>query len=127
MVGVVRALDDCAVRVVDLATVESVRSALPDAEQVDGLGAMFALLADPGRLRLLTSLMHADELCVCDLAAACGMRESAVSHALRLLRAHRVVGVRRAGRMSYYRLHDGHVRQVLELGLRHLAEARDEH
>ena len=58
-------------------------------------------------------------MCVCDLAAASGLTESAVSHALRLLRAHRVVSVSRRGRMAYYRLDDAHVRMLLDLGLTH--------
>ena len=77
------------------------------------------MLSDPGRLRLLMSLLEAGELCVCDLAASSGLTESAVSHALRLLRAHRVVSVSRRGRMTYYRLDDAHVRMLLDLGLTH--------
>ena len=42
------------------------------------------------------------------------------SHALRLLRAHRVVTVRRAGRMAYYSLTDGHVRLLLDVALEHV-------
>ena len=80
---------------------------------------MFGLLADANRLRLLVSLLEGGELCVCDLAAATGMGESATSHALRLLRAHRVVKVRRAGRMAYYSLTDGHVRMLLDVALEH--------
>ena len=63
---------------------------------------------------LLVALLEAGELCVCDLAAVTGMSESAVSHALRLLRAHRVVSVNRRGRMAFYRLDDGHVRMLLD-------------
>ena len=40
-----------------------------------------------------------------ELAEATGASESATSHALRLLRAHRVVAVRREGRLAYYRPH----------------------
>ena len=47
------------------------------------------------------------------------MRESAVSHAPRLLRAHRVVSVSRRGRMAFCRLDDGHVRMLVDLGLAH--------
>lgn len=104
-------LDGCTVRIVDADKVAAVRDALPD---VGELADMFGLLADPGRLRLLAGLLEVGELCVCDLAAATGMSESAVSHALRLLRAHRVVQVRRAGRRSYYRLADSHVRLLLD-------------
>ena len=55
----------------------------------------------------------------CDLAALTGMSESAVSHALRRLRAHRVVLANRRGRMAFYRLDDAPVRMVLDLGLTH--------
>jgi DNA-binding transcriptional ArsR family regulator len=54
-----------------------------------------------------------------DLAATTNLRESTVSHALRLLRAHRIVAVRRPGRLAYYRLDDSHVRLLLQLGLTH--------
>lgn len=120
MNGSVSDMDSCAVRMVDAERVTAVRAALPAEADVADLADMFGLLADPGRLRLMTSLLEAGELCVCDLSAATGMGESAVSHALRLMRAHRVVQTRRAGRMSYYRLADSHVRLLLDLGLQHI-------
>lgn len=120
MTGSVLDMDSCAVRMIDAERVTAVRAALPPEEDVADLADVFGLLADPGRLRLMTSLLEAGELCVCDLSAATGMGESAVSHALRLLRAHRVVQSRRAGRMSYYRLADSHVRLLLDLGLQHI-------
>ena len=81
------------------------------------------MLSDPGRLRLLVCLLEGGELCVCDAAAAAGMSESATSHALRLLRAHGVVKVRRAGRMAFYSLIDGHVRLLLDVALEHVGHA----
>ena len=112
-------LDDCEVRLVDPDRVANVRVSLPPASLLEGLADVFGLLADANRLRLLVSLLEGGELCVCDLAAATGMGESATSHALRLLRAHRVVKVRRAGRMAYYSLTDGHVRMLLDVALEH--------
>ena len=94
-------------------------AALPADVDVSDLADVFSLLGDQGRLRLLIALLEGGELCVCDLAATTTMRESAVSHALRLLRAHRVVTVSRRGRMAYYRLADGHVRMLLDVGLAH--------
>lgn len=111
--------DGCAVRVVDAGRVSAVREAMPDEDDVAELADVFGLLADPGRLRLLVGLLEG-EMCVCDLAAACRQSESSVSHALRLLRAHRVVQVRRSGRMAYYRLADGHVRMLLDVALTHV-------
>jgi DNA-binding transcriptional ArsR family regulator len=108
------------VRVVDRARVTMVAAAMPEAEAVEELAQVFGLLADAGRLRVITALLEGGEMCVCDIAAACGHSESAVSHALRLLRAHRVVRVRRSGRMAYYRLDDSHVRMLLDLALVHI-------
>lgn len=117
-----RILDGCATRVIDRDRVLSVRAQLPPDAAVDGLGAVFGLLSDPGRLRLLIALLEG-EMCVCDLAAATGQSESGVSHALRLLRAHRVVQVRRAGRRAYYSLDDAHVRLLLDVALLHVTHA----
>lgn len=90
------------------------------------LADVFGLLSDPGRLRILTALLEG-EMCVCDLAASTALSESAVSHAMRLLRAHRVVRVRRSGRMAYYRLDDAHVRMLLDLALTHTRHANPVH
>lgn len=111
-------LDGCSVRVVDAGRVAAVRAALPDEATVGDVADVFGLLGDPGRLKILVALLRG-EMCVCDLAAASGQGESAVSHALRLLRAHRVVTSRRSGRMAYYRLADAHVRMLLDLALAH--------
>ena len=58
------------------------------------MAELFGVLADPNRLRLLSALAS-QELCVCDLAAAAKMSESAVSHQLRILRTMRLVSYRK--------------------------------
>lgn len=92
---------------------------MPATPEVAGL---FALLADPTRLRLLSALT-AGELCVCDLAASTGVNRSTVSHQLRTLRDGRLVRARRDGRVVYYRLDDDHVRELLAMGIAHAAES----
>jgi len=74
--------------------------------EAENLAAIFELLADPTRARLLHALTLANELCVCDLALLLGRSDSALSHQLRLLRDRRVVSRRKAGRIVYYRLAD---------------------
>jgi DNA-binding transcriptional ArsR family regulator len=116
----VTGLDTCLARVVDRERVAAVRGAMPSDEDVEQVADVFALLGDPSRLRLLVALLEGGEMCVCDLAAAAGMSESAASHAVRWLRAHRIVSSpRRQGRMMYYRLDDAHVRMLLDLALTH--------
>jgi DNA-binding transcriptional ArsR family regulator len=112
--------DSCALPVVDAGRVESVRRALPSQNVVEDLSQIFGLLADPGRLRLISALLEGGEMCVCDLAAATGHSMSAASHALRLLRVHNVVKVRRSGRQAYYRLADSHVRMLFDLAITHI-------
>jgi DNA-binding transcriptional ArsR family regulator len=90
---------------------------LPSAD-LDDAADIFGLLADPGRLRLLVVLLDG-ESSVGRLAESAHLSESSASHALRLLRAHRVVTARRDGRLVYYRLGDDHVRQLLQIALQH--------
>ena len=88
----------------------------------DEVASTFAILADTTRARILHALSLAEELCVCDMALLLGLSQSALSHQLRLLRSHRVVARRKAGRVVYYRLADEHVRHVFTDGLRHATE-----
>ncbi|TQL46894.1 ArsR family transcriptional regulator [Subtercola boreus] len=97
----------------------SVQAAMPTDADITDLADVFGLLGEPNRVRLLIALLDGP-MCVRDVAAAIHLSESAVSHALRLLRAHRVVEVRRQGRVAFYEIADAHVRHLLEVGLEHV-------
>ncbi|MEV4251263.1 metalloregulator ArsR/SmtB family transcription factor [Streptosporangium canum] len=112
--------DACSTLVVDAERVESVQQTMPSEEVVQDLAQIFGLLADPGRLRMMAALLGGGEMCVCDLAAVTGQSMSAASQALRLLRMHHVVKVRRFGRMAYYRLADSHVRMLFDVAITHI-------
>jgi DNA-binding transcriptional ArsR family regulator len=86
------------------------------------IGASLSLLVDPLRVRILSALFVADELCVGDLALALDATEDSVSYALRLLRTAGLVHRRRQGRMAYYRLRDGEARSALEAVLARLRD-----
>ena len=113
-------MDACSAKVVDAERVQQVKERLLDLDEAGRVAELFKLLGDPTRTRLLFALLEAGELCVCDLAETVEVPESAVSHALRLLRTAGVVRNRRAGRMVYYSLEDAHVRLLLDLSLEHL-------
>ncbi|EYB66318.1 regulatory protein ArsR [Deinococcus phoenicis] len=83
--------------------------------------SLLKMVADPTRLRILSAL-NIEELCVCDLAAVAGISESAVSHQLRLLRAHRLVSFRKEGRVVYYRLLDQHITSLIGNAIDHANE-----
>jgi ArsR family transcriptional regulator, lead/cadmium/zinc/bismuth-responsive transcriptional repressor len=113
--------DDCEVPVIHPVAVFAARAALAAAGATRAT-ALFTLLADPTRLRLLTALTSG-ELCVCDLAAATGINRTTVSHQLRTLREGRLVRSRRDGRVVYYALDDDHVRDLLAMGIAHAGES----
>ncbi len=92
---------------------------MPEYDEITRVAALFKLLGDPTRTRLLYALLDAGELYVSDLALATGTGESTVSQALRLLRASGVVTGRRDGRKIWYRLSDDHVRELLGITLEH--------
>lgn len=87
--------------------VERLRKDAPPDDAVVSIASLFAVLADPTRVRLLSALAGGDELCVCDIANVVGLTLSATSHQLRKLRDAGVVEFRNDGRMAYYRLRDG--------------------
>lgn len=93
---------------------------LVDGSTAVRLAETFRALSDPNRVRIVSLLSEA-ELCVCDLAAALEMSQSAVSHQLRSLRDLHLVRWRREGRQIFYALDDEHVSDLFNRGLDHVA------
>ncbi|WP_433369694.1 ArsR/SmtB family transcription factor [Streptosporangium sp. CA-115845] len=117
---VVAGLDACVTVEPDEARVAATRDRLVTPGEAARLADLFRLLGDQTRAQLLYALLEAGELCVCDLAETVEVSDTAVSHALRLLRTAGIVANRRSGRMIYYRLADAHVRMLLDLSREHL-------
>ncbi len=105
------------------------RPRLGERELLTGAGASelagtFKVLANDTRLRLLHALVRGEELCVSDLAAEVRMAPQAVSNQLQRLADRRIVAARRDGNRILYRIVDGCVPALLDLGLC-LAEEAD--
>ena len=100
--------------------VQAAMSAVLDDATAVRLAETFKALSDPSRVRIVSLLAEA-ELCVCDLAAALDMSQSAVSHQLRTLRDLRLVRWRREGRQIFYTLDDEHVADLFRMGLDHVS------
>ncbi len=86
-------------------------------EQAAGLMAVFKILANDTRLRLLHALARSGELCVTDLAAAVGRKPQAVSNQLQKLVDRSILGCRRDGLRIRYRIIDQCVTALLDQGL----------
>lgn len=111
----------CKTSLVDLKKVRQVQPEVLKTEKAQRMAELFSALSDPHRLKLLSALAE-QELCVCDLAAAVKMGESAVSHQLRVLRSQRLVKYRRQGRNVYYSMADDHIMTIYRVVAEHLDE-----
>ena len=94
---------------------------LPPENDLYDLAELFKVFGDSTRIRILFVLLGS-EVCVCDLAQALGMTQSAISHQLKILKASKLVRFRREGKSVFYALADDHVRTILSQGMEHIGE-----
>lgn len=76
------------------------------AAEAERLAALLKVVAEPVRLRIMM-LLAAEQLCVCHLQDALGVRQTLASHHLRALRDAGLVETEPCGRFVYYRLRPG--------------------
>lgn len=106
---------------VHAATVERVKSRIPNEDELADMAELFKVFGDTTRTRILAAL-NACECCVCCLSAILGMSVSAVSHQLRILRQAKLVKTRRDGKEIHYSLDDEHIGEILATALEHVRE-----
>ena len=75
----------------------------PNIKDLDALTGVYAALADPTRLRIL-SLLSEDEICVCHIHASLDVPQPTASRHLAYLRKSGLVEARRDGIWMHYRL-----------------------
>lgn len=96
-----------------------IRDQLPLDDELHELADFFKVFGEASRIKILSAL-YVRELCVCELVDILEMKQPAISHQLRVLRAARVVKSRKEGKHVYYSLDDNHVRELLHDGLEHI-------
>ena len=101
--------------------VHQIEDGMPDEETVSDLASFYKVFGDVTRIKILYALAQA-ESCVCGLAEAIGMTQSAVSHQLRTLKQMKLVKNRRDGKTIYYSLADSHIQIILSQGMEHIKE-----
>ena len=100
---------------------EIVKEMMPEETELYDLAELFKVFGDSTRIRILFVLFEA-EVCVCDLAKALNMTQSAISHQLRILKQNKLVKNRREGKSVFYSLSDDHVRMIIDQGRNHIEE-----
>lgn len=94
---------------------------MPEETELYDLAELFKVFGDSTRIRILFVLFET-EVCVCDLAQALNMTQSAISHQLKILKQNKLVKSRREGKSIFYSLADDHVRTIIAQGREHIEE-----
>ncbi len=114
-------IECCDTTEVHQSLIDIVNEKLPPEDELYNLAELFKVFGDSTRIRILFVLFEA-EVCVCDLAQALNMTQSAISHQLRILKQNKLVKNRREGKSIFYSLADDHVRTIIAQGLNHIEE-----
>ena len=96
----------CDLLCVDAPRAEEIRGRMIGVEAAGRAAGRARMFSDPTRLLLAAALLEGGELCGCDLAWISSRAQNLVSHHLRLLRSHGLVGSRRDGKLVMYSLTD---------------------
>ncbi len=94
-------------------------------EESAELEALFKVLANQTRLRMLHALARAGEVCVTDLADELEMKPQAISNQLQRLVDRGMVAPRRNGNNIFYRIVDPCIVSLLDRGVCLIEEARN--
>ncbi|ALV22731.1 MULTISPECIES: ArsR/SmtB family transcription factor [Carnobacterium] len=101
------------------------KTPLLDDKTIQKVSKLFKVISDPTRIAILY-LLENQELNVGTIAKLMEMEQSAVSHQLKILKTARLVKSRSAGKSRLYSQMDDHVYSILNQGLVHTEEEKNE-
>ena len=114
-------VEHCETTEVHREKIEWIKKLMPAEDSLYDLAELFKIFGDSTRIRILFVLFES-ELCVCDLAEALNMTQSAISHQLRILKQNKLIKNRRDGKQVFYSLADDHVQTIIGQGMEHILE-----
>jgi len=101
--------------------IKKVKTIMPEDEELSDLSDLFKIFGDSTRIKIICALFNS-EMCVCDITCLLNMKQSAISHQLKILRQAKLVKYRREGKSVYYSLDDEHIKGIFNMGLMHIRE-----
>jgi len=111
----------CDCEVIHQDVIDHVKKEMIKEKVILDVSDFFKVLGDPTRSKIMCAL-DKNEMCVCDLAVLLNMTKSAISHQLKVLRESNLIDFRKEGKLVYYFLADGHVKDVFETAIEHVTE-----
>ena len=118
-------LDSCEGEEIHEELLRIAKEKMPEETELYDLAELFKVFGESTRIRILFVLFET-EVCVCDLAQALNMTQSAISHQLKILKQSKLVKNRREGKSIFYSLADDHVRTIIAQGREHIEEEEKE-
>jgi DNA-binding transcriptional ArsR family regulator len=112
-------VEECVEFKVNIDRINKVRESMIEDSVAVKLSEFFKALGDPTRIKIIYVLSKSD-MCVCDIAETLNMKQSAISHQLRVLRSLRFVKYRKEGKSVIYSLDDDHVLYLFSQGMEHI-------
>jgi ArsR family transcriptional regulator len=109
----------CDCNIIHKEVVEKALENKPNDDKLNKLSQVFKILGDPTRIKIIWTLDN-QEMCVCDIANVLNMTKSSISHQLALLRTLEIVKYRKVGKEVYYMLDDEHIKELYEIGIKHI-------
>lgn len=90
--------------------------------EIDDLCEFYKNFSDSTRLKIICILDKLKRMCVCDIAVTLNMTKSAISHQLKYLKENNLIVSEKIGKVVFYSLADKHVKDVFEIGIKHVKE-----
>ena len=89
-----------------------IKKALPSDDEIIKMTYINKALSDPIRLKMLFALLDY-EICVGEMSNLLGISQSHVSHQFKILRRYEIVDFTKDKKMSFYRIINDEVKQIL--------------
>ncbi|NOX15616.1 MAG: winged helix-turn-helix transcriptional regulator [Epsilonproteobacteria bacterium] len=101
--------------------IDTINQSLPKADKIIKLTSICKALSDPIRVKMLFALLDY-EICVGEMSNLLGISQSHVSHQFRILRRYEIVDFTKDKKMSFYRIVNEEVKQILQATLQKIKE-----
>ena len=101
----------------DISFIPDIKKTLPNEEELVDITCIYKALSDPIRVKILFALLKY-EICVGEMVNLLEIPQSHVSHQLKILRKYNIVTFKKEKKMSFYRIINLHVKELLLTALK---------
>ena len=101
----------------DISHIPKINESLPSKDEISLISNIFKALSDPIRVKILFALLEY-EICVGEMVNLLKLPQSHVSHQLRVLKKYNIVTFTKDKKMSFYRIIDDDIKEILKIALR---------